>query len=78
MAAGLEEGVAWQADGEEATGVGWGGWESGGAANEKRSREEGRAEGRGAPRGPARCTRERAARGGSVRSRPPASSSGVR
>ena len=27
--------MAWQADWEKATGVGWGGWESGGAASEK-------------------------------------------
>lgn len=27
--------MAWQADWEKATGVGWGGWESAGAASEK-------------------------------------------
>lgn len=68
-------GVAWHADGEAATGVGWGGWESGGEASEEDEQEAGRrrAEGRRAPRGPAGCTwprraqRERPAQARSLR-----------
>lgn len=49
-------GLAWQADREEATRVGWGGWERGGAASEEDEREQpgGRRRGGGAGRrGPA-------------------------
>lgn len=63
------KGVAWLADGEEATGAGRGGWGSGGEAGEQVEREAGRRgarRGRGA-RGPALCTCGRAAR----RERPP-------
>lgn len=67
-------GVAWLADGEAATGVGWEGWESGGEAGEEDEQEAGRrrAEGRRAPRGPAGCTWPRRA-GGSAPLKPAAS-----
>lgn len=59
-------GLAWQADWEEATGVGWGGWERSGAASEEDEREQpgGRRRGGGAGRrGPAPCSADARALG---------------
>lgn len=67
-------GLAWHADWEEATGVGWGGWESGGEASEEGEREAGG----GAPEGLLRALADARRAPGAPGPRPPASGSGWR